>query len=59
MFVIANFDDHPQQLELESYSRYGINPRANYTDLYSGIKPSQYDGCIALQGGQFYWLSES
>ncbi|CAK6694496.1 amylosucrase [Synechococcus sp. CBW1107] len=59
VFVIANFDDHPQQLELESYSRYGINPRANYTDLYSGIKPSQYDGCIALQGGQFYWLSES
>ncbi|MCP9800319.1 hypothetical protein [Synechococcus sp. RedBA-s] len=33
VFVIANFADHPQQLELESYSRYGINPQANYIDL--------------------------
>ena len=58
MFVVANFDDQPQVLELENYSRYGINPRANYIDLYSGAKPSQHDGCIALKGGQFYWLTE-
>ncbi len=59
VFVMANFDDHPQSLELENYSRYGINPRGNYVDLYSGVSPAQYDGCIALQGGQFYWLSEN
>ena len=58
VFVVANFDDQPQVLELENYSRYGINPRANYIDLYSGAKPSQHDGCIALKGGQFYWLTE-
>ncbi|MCP9843326.1 hypothetical protein [Synechococcus sp. Cruz-7B9] len=58
VFVIANFDDGPQRLELDSYSRYGINPRAKYCDLYSGTSPSQHDGSIALRGGQFYWLSE-
>jgi len=59
IFVVANFDDHPQRLDLENYCRYGINPRAKYVDLYSGMKPSQYEGSIALQGGQFYWLSEN
>ena len=58
MFVVANFDDQTQILELEKFNRYGINPRANYIDLYSGAKPSQYDGCIALHGRQIYWLSE-
>ena len=59
IFVVANFDDHPQHLDLENYCRYGINPRAKYVDLYSGMKPSQHEGSIALQGGQFYWLSEN
>ena len=58
VFVVANFDDQTQILELEKFNRYGINPRANYIDLYSGAKPSQYDGCIALHGRQIYWLSE-
>ncbi|MEB3327317.1 MAG: amylosucrase [Synechococcus sp.] len=58
VFVVANFDDQTQILELEKFNRYGINPRANYIDLYSGAKPSQYDGCIALHGRQFYWLRE-
>jgi amylosucrase len=59
IFVVANFDDHPQRLDLEKLAQYGINPRANYVDLYSGVKPSRYESSIAMQGGQFYWLSEN
>lgn len=58
VLVIANFDVHPQYIDLEYLSNKGINPHAQFIDLYSGRKPAQYDLRIALQGHQFYWLTE-
>jgi amylosucrase len=58
VLVIANFDVNPQYLDLEAISNRGINPYGQFIDLYTGKRPAQYDLRIAIQGHQFYWLTE-
>jgi len=58
VLVVANFDANPQYLDLETISGRGINLYAQFTDLYSGSKPTQYDRQIVLPPYQFYWLME-
>lgn len=58
VLVIANFDAEPQYINLEDISNKGINPYAQFIDLYTGRKPAQFDQQIVLQAHQFYWLTE-
>jgi amylosucrase len=58
VLVIANFDAHPQYLDLGLVCNKGINLYGQFIDLYSGRKPAQFDQRIVLQGHQFYWLTE-
>lgn len=58
VLVVANFDAHPQYLDLALVCNKGINLYGQFIDLYSGRKPAQYGQQIVLQGHQFYWLTE-
>jgi amylosucrase len=58
VLVVANFDANPQYLDLEVISGKGINLYAQFSDLYSGRNPAQYDRRIVLPPYQFYWLTE-
>lgn len=58
VLVVANFDTHPQHLDLDIINGKGINIYGQFIDLFSGRKPVQYDRRIVLQGYQFYWLTE-
>lgn len=58
VLVIANFDSHPQYLDLELLRSQGINPYAQLIDLYSGSSPAQFEQRIVLQPFQFYWLTD-
>ncbi|WGV25233.1 amylosucrase [Halotia branconii] len=59
VLVVANFDANPQYLYLDSLRNTGFNIYGQFVDLYSGIKPEQYDGRITVEGYQFYWLTET
>ncbi|MDO9160773.1 MAG: alpha-amylase family glycosyl hydrolase [Methylococcaceae bacterium] len=58
VLVVANFDANPQYLDLEVIAGSGINPYAQFIDLYNGCKPTQYNRQIVLPPYQFYWLTE-
>ena len=58
VMVIANFDSNPHYLDLDIISSKGINPYGNFTDIYTGGKPAQFEQQIVLQGFKFYWLTE-
>jgi amylosucrase len=58
VLVVANFDAHPQYLDLEVISGNGISLYSQFTDLYSGRNPAQYDRRIVLPSYHFYWLTE-
>jgi amylosucrase len=58
VLVVANFDAHPQYLDLEVISGNGISLYSQFTDLYSGRNPAQYDRRIVLPPYHFYWLTE-
>lgn len=58
VLVVANFDTKPQYLDLEVISGKGINLYGQFTDLYTGRNPAQYDRRIVLHAHQFYWLTE-
>jgi amylosucrase len=51
--VVVNFDANPQYLELDVISTKCINPYAQFTDLYCGNKPTQFDRRVILQALNF------
>lgn len=59
VFVIANFDTHPHVLNVQSLSRYGLNPMGRLVDRRSGRCPALQDGHMSVGALQFHWLSES
>lgn len=58
VLVVTNFDDQPQYLDLTLIKSAGIDPNAQFIDLYSGGKPAQFEQQVVLQGYQFYWLTQ-
>ena len=58
VFVICNFSDKPQYLDLQALSTSGFGFYGQLTDLCSGKRPTMYKDQLVLQAAHFYWLSE-
>ncbi|MDH5484879.1 MAG: alpha-amylase family glycosyl hydrolase [Gammaproteobacteria bacterium] len=58
VLVVANFDAHPQYLDLTAVSHALPMHNAPIRDLYSGEMPALFKDQLVIPPYRFYWLSE-
>ena len=59
VLVIANFDVHPQHLELSDLGNRGYFQHSNLTDLYSGESPPVFKDQLVIPPLRFFWLTDN
>jgi len=59
VLVIANFDVHPQHLELSDLGNRGYFQHNRLTDLYSGESPPVFKDQLVIPPLRFFWLSDN
>jgi amylosucrase len=57
VLVVANFDDHPQQLDLDDLRNRGRFGLGQLRDLASGESPAQFKQQLVIPPHRFYWLA--
>jgi amylosucrase len=58
VLVVANFDAHPQALDLSAIVPQAFRMGERLVDLYTGCRATQFGGQVVLQGYHFAWLRE-
>ncbi|MCW9012178.1 MAG: alpha-amylase family glycosyl hydrolase [Gammaproteobacteria bacterium] len=58
VLVVANFDAHPQYLDLNDPSIKSILCYGHTTDLYSGDSPAMFKDQLVIPPYHFYWLTD-
>jgi amylosucrase len=58
VLVIANFDVHPQHLELSDLGNRGYYQHSSLTDLYSGESPPVFKDQLVIPPLRFFWLTD-
>ncbi|QTR46497.1 alpha-amylase [Thiothrix litoralis] len=58
VLVVANFDAHPQHLNMEDLGRKAFFRHASVRDLYSGERPALFNGELVIPPFRFYWLTD-
>ena len=56
IFVLANFDRHPQAADLKALSAYGFGDSKSLLDLFTGRPPHCFRNELILSPYQFCWL---
>ncbi|MCI5167333.1 MAG: alpha-amylase [Candidatus Electrothrix sp. GM3_4] len=56
VFVLANFDRHPQSVDLKALSAYGFGASPSLLDLFTGRPPHCFRNEMILSPYQFCWL---
>ena len=59
VLVIANFDVHPQHLDLSDLGNRGYFQHSKLTDLYSGETPPFFKDELVIPPLRFFWLSDN
>jgi amylosucrase len=59
VLVLCNFDENPQYVELQTLRERGFSVHRQLIDLYTGMRPTEYEDKIVIQPFHFYWISES
>ena len=58
VLVVANFDAHPQHLDLAAVGNRGLFQYSQPQDLASGESPAQFKNQLVVPPYRFYWLSD-
>jgi len=58
VLVVANFNNLPQQLNLDNISGWSRNQGCQLVDLVSGQTPDLEEEVLTIPGYGFYWLGE-
>ena len=58
IIVVANFDEQPQSMRLDTLYQLGFTPHKIITDIYSGKSPTILNERLVVPSLSFYWLSE-
>ena len=58
VLVVANFDDSPQYMELDSLGNRGMFGYGSLQDLYSGESPRLFKDQLVVPAYRFYWLTD-
>lgn len=58
ILVVANFDVHPQYLNLSDLGNRGHFQHSQLTDLYSGESPPVFKDQLVIPPLRFYWLTD-
>lgn len=58
VLVVANFNDKPQQLNLEDVTSWGSYTEGQLFDLHSRGKPEIFNNTLVIPCFSFYWLRE-
>ncbi|HMB17220.1 MAG TPA: amylosucrase [Pelovirga sp.] len=58
VLVAANFDRHPQSLNLDELETWGRIDYGRLVDLYSGSQPDMVNQTLVIPGFSFCWLAE-
>ena len=58
VLVVANFDAHPQYLDLGAVAQTFPLHSAQIRDLYSGETPAMFKNQLVIPAYRFYWLSD-
>lgn len=58
VLVVANFDQQPQQLNLDDLGRWSYVPDGELVDAISGSHPERFNDALVIPGFSYYWLIE-
>lgn len=59
VWVVVNFDAHPQHLDLSMFGFHSALSLKHLRDLYSGDTPNLFSQKLVIPPYHFYWLSDS
>ena len=56
VLVVANFNDHPEQFDLNDLRNRGRFTVGELRDAVSGVSPEQFNEQLVIPANGFYWL---
>uniref|UniRef100_UPI004056346B amylosucrase n=1 Tax=Candidatus Electrothrix sp. TaxID=2170559 RepID=UPI004056346B len=59
VFVLVNFDRHPQAADLAVLKEHGFGDTESWLDIFTGRPPHCFRNELILSPYQFYWLQNS